>query len=78
MDRQKFTVTNLIFSVIDSFAKVPSGLLDGNWLWLGDYDLCTSISVPNPGEEPLTGKYCRTTIQKVSNYYHRHATILHK
>ena len=65
MDRQKFTDFTFIFAVIDSLAKVPSGLLDGNWLWLGDYDLCTSISVPDSGEESLTGKYCRTTIQKV-------------
>ena len=60
------------FSVFDALAKVPSGLLEGNWLWLGEYDLCTSISVPDADNGVLEGKYCRTTFQEVLTFLNQY------
>jgi hypothetical protein len=36
----------VFFSVIDSSAKIESGVLDGNSKWLGSYDECFNLEVP--------------------------------
>lgn len=36
----------IFFSVIDSSAKIESGVLDGNTKWLGSYDECFNLEVP--------------------------------
>lgn len=49
--------------MIDSSGKVPSGLLKGSMVTLGNYDECLEINVP-PGQSrrdlPILGKYCLT------------------
>lgn len=40
------------FRVIDSFGKLPSGIMNGNLAWLGDFDECRNIT-----HENFTGQY---------------------
>ncbi|XP_067131901.1 uncharacterized protein [Centruroides vittatus] len=55
--------------MIDSFGKLPAGML-GMTTWLaGDYDQCLSIDIPqnrkeitDKGSEQIRGKYCALTI----------------
>lgn len=42
------------FSVLDSFGKIPSGLINGNIAWLGEFSECRNISA---NEGNWTGKY---------------------
>lgn len=44
-----------IFLVIDSFGKPTSGLLEGSFLWLGEYSECLNISIKDP---EWRGKHC--------------------
>ncbi|XP_063424815.1 nose resistant to fluoxetine protein 6-like [Mytilus trossulus] len=41
-------------SMMDAFAKPPSGILNGGFMWLGDYDECLDIKT-----DSFHGKYCR-------------------
>ena len=38
--------------MIDSFAKVPSGIMNGHLAWLGEFAECRNVTSGN-----LTGKY---------------------
>lgn len=42
------------FRVLDSFGKIPSGLMNGNIAWLGEFSECKNISA---NEGNWTGKY---------------------
>ena len=42
--------------MFDSFGKPPSGILQGSFLWLGEYNECVNINVK---ELEFQGKYCR-------------------
>ncbi|KRZ89066.1 Nose resistant to fluoxetine protein 6, partial [Trichinella sp. T8] len=45
--------------VIDSFGKIPTGILHGNYWMLGNYEECIAISVPSTQQElRWEGKYC--------------------
>ncbi|KRY75622.1 Nose resistant to fluoxetine protein 6 [Trichinella pseudospiralis] len=45
--------------VIDSFGKIPTGILHGNYWMLGNYEECVAISVPSTQQElRWEGKYC--------------------
>ncbi|CAG2200088.1 unnamed protein product [Mytilus edulis] len=41
-------------NMIDAIAKPPSGILNGGFTWLGDYDECLDIKT-----DSFHGKYCR-------------------
>jgi hypothetical protein len=41
--------------VLDTFGKPPSGIIEGNLLWLGEYSECINISQPFYNWH---GKYC--------------------
>lgn len=47
--------------MLDASAKFPSGILDGAYLWVGDFDQCMNNSAPEnypgPGAAP-TSHYC--------------------
>lgn len=47
-----------MFSVFDSFGKVPNGLLSGNINALGDFDMCLDVNVPGH----FRGQYCSVDI----------------
>lgn len=49
----------LTISVIDSSAKMPSGILRGNLNQYGDFDECINVH-DNSG---ISGKYCLAAIQ---------------
>lgn len=42
------------FRALDSFGKIPSGIMDGNLAWLGEFSECRNISA---NEGNWTGKY---------------------
>jgi hypothetical protein len=48
-----------VFSVYDSSAKLPSGILRGNANQLGDFDQCLSVAAQNPS---IVGKYCLASV----------------
>jgi hypothetical protein len=49
-----------VFSVYDSSAKLPSGILRGNVNQLGDFDQCLSVAAQeNPS---IVGKYCLASV----------------
>jgi hypothetical protein len=53
--------------VIDALAKIPSGLIQANINWIGDYKGCNDIihhfnSTQNYSIPSLNGKYCRASI----------------
>ena len=50
-----------MFSVYDSSAKLPSGLLNGNVNQYGDIDQCLNISSPLQ-DWNVKGRYCLTTM----------------
>ena len=51
---------------MDSYGKLPSGVLDGNFFWPGSYDQCRSIEAPQlpNAEQHLNGQYCLVHISK--------------
>lgn len=56
--------------MLDSTAKIPSGLLRGNVNQLGDFDLCTKISqkikISESNTMKMRGKYCLANIDVVA------------
>ena len=44
---------------IDSMGKIPAGIFSGNWLWLGDYEECSSILYLQnlPGQSLVKAKH---------------------
>lgn len=55
--------------VFDSSTKLPSGLLDGNVLQMGNYDECLGVkgpSSPATNEPRFTGLYCRVRITELN------------
>jgi len=44
--------------VIDASAKVPSGVLDGHYKWLGSYDECLKVRHKVQDTSMITGKHC--------------------
>ena len=51
---------NKILLVVDSFGRKPSGILDGNTVWIGEYNQCIGVK-----EKNWNGKYCYIS-QKVN------------
>ena len=50
--------------MIDSFGKPESGILNGNFKWVGDYNECIGIRASNPNYTTIgnfRGKYCSLT-----------------
>ncbi|KAL1491688.1 hypothetical protein ABEB36_012249 [Hypothenemus hampei] len=45
-------------TMIDATAKIPSGILELNWVWPGNFDECLSISSNKTG---VKGNYCVVT-----------------
>ncbi|CAB3403348.1 unnamed protein product [Caenorhabditis bovis] len=43
----------------DSLGKPPAGITEGNYYWLGDYELCTAMRHDNT----FNGQYCRVEIE---------------
>ncbi|CAL1277755.1 unnamed protein product [Larinioides sclopetarius] len=57
--------TDWSMKMVDSFGKPESGILLGNFKWLGEYDECLKIYAPPKGKTGLGdfhGKYCTLTI----------------
>ncbi|GAB6022493.1 hypothetical protein CHUAL_006600 [Chamberlinius hualienensis] len=50
------------FEFMDSFAKIPSGVIPGNINWLGDFEQCVNVEVPIPDSRRVPsefkGEYC--------------------
>lgn len=64
---------SFLFTVFDSAAKIPVGVLAGNQYHLGHYDECVEISV-DVGERlggTLKGQYCLAEIQINSSFSSR-------
>lgn len=60
-----------MLSVLDSSAKIPSGLLRGNVNQLGDYDQCLGVlAYVKIDERPLKiqGKYCLATVDMQASH----------
>ena len=57
----------LSVSVVDAIGKPPSGLLDGNFKWLGNFDECIAITamVNDSGAMsfPYEGRYCLSSFK---------------
>lgn len=69
-------IWKLFLLVIDSSAKsIPTGLLEGNGLEIGDYDECLSIQT-----EKIQGKYCvyKITIKPRNLTFGKGICIPHK
>jgi Nose resistant-to-fluoxetine protein, N-terminal domain len=55
--------------VFDSSTKLPSGILDGNILQMGNYDECLGVqgpSSPATNAPRFTGLYCRVRITELN------------
>ncbi|XP_021339895.1 O-acyltransferase like protein-like, partial [Mizuhopecten yessoensis] len=51
--------------MLDADTKIPSGIMQGHWLWLGSYDECKSVQSPSlPSGHQITGQYCLTSTLK--------------
>ena len=46
--------------------KPESGILQGNFIWLGTFDECENVDVVQDGVLRFTGQYCWTTLASVS------------
>ena len=60
-----FHTCDAMFTVLDAFGKLPSGLAQGDLQWLGAYDECRSIKqtyIQRNVTETMQGKYCMTAI----------------
>lgn len=65
-----------IFStVLDSSAKLPSGVLNGNVNQFGDFDQCLSVEATNNN---LQGKYCVAYLQPTVSTSLRYTNYLRK
>ena len=73
---QIYAVTLVYFLVIDSIAKIPSGVSDGNLMWTASYFYCTNIEGSYNYTEEIEnstdiysemrytlGKHCRMSFQ---------------
>jgi hypothetical protein len=49
---------NWSLRLVDSYGKLPAGLLNGNLLWMGDFEECLNITVDTLN---WTSKYCYLT-----------------
>lgn len=47
---------------MDSSGKIPTGLLNGNIINLGDYDQCVSTSSEMNESTPFHGQYCLVSL----------------
>ncbi|CAJ0941461.1 unnamed protein product, partial [Mesorhabditis belari] len=56
--REKADNTWLI-SWFDSLGKPPSGISDGNYYWLGDYEICHDLRI----QKRFRGQYCRVELE---------------
>lgn len=56
-----------IFQVIDSWGKIPSGLMRGNLFAVGNYEECVNFSTKLQTFGQLEGQYCRAHIPLNSN-----------
>lgn len=56
-----------IFSVFDAHSKLQSGILEGNFANLGDFDECINVDSEESGDngERIRGKYCFGDFGKV-------------
>jgi len=45
--------------VLDALGKPPAGILEGTTVWLGDFDECIGVSLPNDAEQSFHGQYCK-------------------
>lgn len=62
----------VVVLVVDSMAKIPSGILDGQLMWTASYFMCTNIEgtytytnrTDNSSEvRDVLGKHCRMPFQ---------------
>ncbi|XP_033748135.1 nose resistant to fluoxetine protein 6-like [Pecten maximus] len=45
--------------MLDADTKIPSGILQGHWLWFGSYDECKGVESPElPSGRHISGQYC--------------------
>uniref|UniRef100_A0A914XME0 Nose resistant-to-fluoxetine protein N-terminal domain-containing protein n=1 Tax=Plectus sambesii TaxID=2011161 RepID=A0A914XME0_9BILA len=55
-----------VIKLLDSMGKLPAGLTEGNFLWLGDYEQCTQltapIEMPNERARQFNGQYCKANL----------------
>ena len=68
-----------MFTVLDAFGKLPSGLAQGDLQWLGAYDECRSIKqtyIQRNVTETMQGKYCMTAIGTPKSVSLSHKIIL--
>lgn len=61
--------------MVDANGRQPSGMLNGGYKWLGDFDECLNTKAVNLTHQVFTGRYCMIQVvfsrQKnpVSKYY---------
>ncbi|GBO09258.1 hypothetical protein AVEN_107589-1 [Araneus ventricosus] len=63
--RSLLSPTDWPLKMVDSFGKPESGILLGNFKWLGEYDECLKVYAPPEGKTGLGnfhGKYCTLSI----------------
>eukprot|EP00914_Ancora_sagittata_P010957 GHVO01021415.1.p1 GENE.GHVO01021415.1~~GHVO01021415.1.p1 ORF type:complete len:739 (+),score=18.62 GHVO01021415.1:50-2218(+) len=49
-------------TMLDAQAKIPSGVMNGNFLWMGNYEQCLSVRAFEAKEYLFRGKYCTAQI----------------
>ncbi len=58
-----------LVAVLDATAKPESGILDGNFQWLGSFDECKSARhVTDVEDESFSGQYCLQDILGVGRH----------
>lgn len=74
LELEKFQFSNqrpVLFPVLDSSAKIPSGLLRGNANQFGDYDQCLGVLAHVKIDEKtikIQGKYCLATVDLYASH----------
>jgi hypothetical protein len=70
---EAYSLNQFLFTVFDSAAKIPVGVLAGNQYQLGHYDECVEISL-DAGERfggTLRGQYCLAEIHFNYSFFSR-------
>lgn len=56
-----------VFKVFDVFGKLPSGILNGNRAWLGDYDGCKNLVIQTQDKD-IQMNFCAAVLGKGKTY----------
>lgn len=60
-------ISDYSFTVADAWGKLPSGILSGNIIELGNYDQCLKIREQMENDDLFQGQYCFSLVRTVFN-----------